>query len=44
VVGNGEILSAIAAQYDTTVAELVRLNKLADPDKLTVGDKLLLPR
>ena len=40
VVANGDTLSAIAARYDTTVAEIVRLNKLTDANKLTVGTTL----
>ncbi|WP_437109855.1 peptidoglycan-binding protein [Streptomyces scopuliridis] len=38
-----DTLSAIAAMHKTTVATLVSLNKLKDPDKLTVGQKLKLP-
>jgi len=44
VVASGETLSEIAAQYDTTVADIVKLNKLGDPNKLAVGDRLQIPR
>lgn len=42
VVG-GDALSAIAKRYGTTVAELVRVNKLKDANKIFVGQKLRLP-
>lgn len=42
VVKAGDNLGSIAAKYKTTVAALVSLNKLADPDKLTVGQVLKL--
>ena len=42
-VKDGDTLSAIAAKCDTTVAKLVSLNNLADPDQLKPGQKLKLP-
>lgn len=42
VVKAGDNLSAIAAKYKTTVKALTDLNKLADPNKLTVGQVLKL--
>ncbi|MFG2540689.1 peptidoglycan-binding protein [Streptomyces sp. NPDC048511] len=39
-VKKGDTLSAIAARYKTTVAALVKLNDLKDPNVLTVGQKL----
>jgi peptidoglycan hydrolase-like protein with peptidoglycan-binding domain len=39
----GDTLSAIAARLKTTVAKLTSLNKLKDPDKLSVGQILKLP-
>lgn len=36
----GDTLSAIAAHYNTTVSELVRLNQLADPNDLSLGQVL----
>lgn len=39
----GDTLSAIATKYKTTVAKLVALNKLKNPDDLDVGQKLKLP-
>lgn len=43
VVKAGDSLSAIAVKYKTTVAVLVALNKLSDPDELNVGQVLKLP-
>ncbi|WP_158935125.1 peptidoglycan-binding protein, partial [Streptomyces capuensis] len=42
-VKKGDTLSEIAAEYKTTVAALVKLNSLKDPNKLTVGQKLKVP-
>ncbi|WP_448333561.1 LysM peptidoglycan-binding domain-containing protein [Streptomyces sp. DSM 41534] len=42
-VKKGDTLSGIAKQYKTTVAALVKLNGLKDPDRLSVGQKLKLP-
>lgn len=39
----GETLSSISQDYDVSVEELVRLNKLANPDVLAVGERLRLP-
>jgi soluble lytic murein transglycosylase-like protein len=39
----GENLSAIAARYGVSVAELARLNGLSDPNHLLVGTRLRLP-
>lgn len=42
-VAAGETLSGIARRYGTTVAELKRLNKVADPNRLRLGHALALP-
>lgn len=42
-VKKGDTLSSIAKANGTTVATLVSLNGLKDPDKLAVGQKLKLP-
>ena len=42
-VKSGDTLSAIAARFDTTTRVLVRLNGIADPSKLKVGQVLKLP-
>ncbi|GAA3591387.1 hypothetical protein GCM10022295_86300 [Streptomyces osmaniensis] len=42
-VKKGDTLSAIATAHGTTVAKLVSLNSLKDPDDLAVGQKLKLP-
>ncbi len=44
IVARGETLSSIAARYGTSVSALARLNHLDDPDKITEGDRLAIPR
>ena len=39
-VSRGQTLSSIAKRYETTVAEIVAKNKLADANKISVGQKL----
>jgi len=39
----GDTLSWIAVRYHTTVARLVAMNHLADPDHIIAGERLLLP-
>jgi len=43
VVKPGETLSGIAAQYGLTVDQLMSVNGLTDPDRLTEGQALKLP-
>ncbi len=43
IVQPGDTLSGIAAKYGTTVEELVRLNKIQNPNRIYVGQKILLP-
>lgn len=43
VVRRGETLSQIAQRYNTTVAELQRLNNLANPSLIVVGQEIQLP-
>ena len=40
----GDTLSGIAVRFHTTVATLQRLNNIPDPDKIKVGQVLLIPR
>lgn len=40
VIQSGDTLGSIAAKYDTTVEELVRLNPGVDPTALRVGDRI----
>jgi LysM repeat protein/beta-lactamase class A len=44
VVKPGETLSGIAAQYGLTVDQLLSVNGLTDPDRLTEGQALKLPQ
>jgi len=39
----GESLWSISRKYGVTVAELVNLNKLGDPNKLSVNQRILIP-
>lgn len=39
----GETLGSLAQRYDTTVEELMKLNNLANPDIIHVGQSLLVP-
>lgn len=43
VVAPGETLSTIAEQYGTTEAALMALNDIAEPDRIIVGQSLLVP-
>ncbi|WP_077616500.1 glycoside hydrolase family 25 protein [Caenibacillus caldisaponilyticus] len=43
VVKKGDTLSGIAARYNTSVAELVKLNKIKNPDLIYPGQKIKLP-
>lgn len=43
VVGKGDTLSHIAHRFDLTIAEIMTLNKIADPDTVRIGQKLVLP-
>jgi len=42
-VRSGETLSAIAARYRTSVAELMRLNRLRSANRLSIGQRLTVP-
>ena len=42
-VQSGDTLGAIARRFGTTVAELVRVNNITNPDALIVGQKLTVP-
>jgi|GEM_PF-2222936 len=44
VVKKGDNLTTIARQHGTTVAELLKLNKIDDERKLQIGQKLILPK
>jgi LysM repeat protein len=39
-VRSGETLSAIARKYKTTVAKIIKLNNLKNPDRLSIGQKI----
>ncbi len=42
-VARGETLGIIAARYNVSVSELVRLNNIANPDRIEVGQQLIIP-
>lgn len=43
VVKSGEMLLAIAAQYDLSVETVMMVNEITDPTTLQIGQKLLIP-
>ena len=43
IVRAGDSLYAIARRFGTTLEELVRLNQIADPSRLVIGQSLLIP-
>lgn len=43
VIRRGDTLSGLAQQYGTTVNELVRLNGIADPNRIYAGDTIRIP-
>ena len=43
VVKSGDTLSALARQWATTVKDIARINKIKDPNKIRVGDRLKKP-
>ena len=43
IVKSGEALGAIAQQYDVPLEDIIRVNNLANPDILSVGDELIIP-
>jgi LysM repeat protein len=43
VVESGDTLGAIARRFGTTVAEIVEASGLEDPDRLAIGDELVIP-
>ncbi len=44
VVRSGDTLASIAAQYGVTVNGIIRENNLTNPDVISVGQKLFIPR
>jgi LysM repeat protein len=42
-VQSGDTLGTIAAAYDTTVADILAVNDIDDPDQLFVGQKIFIP-
>ena len=43
VVQSGETLLVIARRYGVTITDIVNANQLADPDRLSVGQELIIP-
>ncbi len=44
IIKRGDNLTNIAKQHGTTVAEILKLNKIEDERKLQIGQKLILPK
>lgn len=42
-VRRGDTLSSLARRFDVSVSELQTINRLPHPDRLAIGDRLLLP-
>ncbi len=43
IVRPGQTLSGLAAFYRVSMADIMRLNKIANPDKIYIGQKLCIP-
>jgi LysM repeat protein len=43
-VKKSETLSAIASRYKVSVAEIVKANRLSNPDRIYLGQKLIIPK
>lgn len=43
IVRPGDTLSKIADAYETTVDEIIALNRIADPNQIEVGQQLIIP-
>lgn len=43
IVKKGDTLWRISNRYDVDLEEIIRVNRISDPKKLTVGQKLLIP-
>jgi LysM repeat protein len=43
IVVKGDSLEKIAKQHGTTVADLLKLNKITDPKKMQIGQQITLP-
>ncbi|GAB4519458.1 MAG: hypothetical protein OHK0046_28330 [Anaerolineae bacterium] len=43
IVQPGDTLLVIARQYNTTITEIVAANNLSNPDRLSVGQELIIP-
>lgn len=44
VVKRGDTINKIAVQFDVDADELVRLNKITNPSKIFIGQRLIIPR
>lgn len=43
IVGKGDTLWKLAKKYNTTIAELVEMNSIENPEMIMEGDKLIIP-
>ena len=44
IVKQGDTLWKIAKQHNTTVQDIISVNKIDDPNNLSIGQKLFIPR
>jgi len=44
IVNKGDSLGTIAKKHNVSRSELIELNKIADPNKIRVGQKLIIPK
>ncbi len=43
IVASGDTVGSLSVRYDVSIEEIVSLNRLANPDTLSVGQELLIP-
>ncbi|MBI2942140.1 MAG: LysM peptidoglycan-binding domain-containing protein, partial [Chloroflexi bacterium] len=43
IVGRGDTLDELARRYDTTVRAIVDANRIANPDRISEGQRLVIP-
>lgn len=43
VIGKGDTFWNLAKKYNTTVDDLIKINKIEDPEHIEEGQKLIIP-